>query len=363
VVVLYYSGSCGSSKGAGLVSEPEDVLRERAAIMLSYYLITNREQEQDKRMPRLVEGRMGNGEKEPAVGYVESHFLDSGAFTLKTAAKKYAREHNRGPWDYYDTDEFWAFVDGYAAFVRKYRIAIDLYANVDAIPNPELTYRNQKYLENKHGLRPVPVVHYKTDMKWLRRYMDEGYELVGLGGLVGNTREAAAWLDRAFGVVCDAPDRLPKIKVHGFGVTNYDLMIRYPWWSVDSTSWTRVGAFGGILVPPKRGGKFVFDRPPMVVKMSSDSPAGKEAGRHYLTYTKGEQQVIRDWLAEIGVPVGRLGPKGEKLEKGVVTNHSERRAACLLFFERMREWLDGNGYKYPWPFRKVQEGAFAGLFA
>src|SRR5262245_48519493 len=120
-------------------------------------------------------------------GHVRSHFFDSGSFTLWTKAREYAQgKPEKRKWDYYDKEDFWKYIDSYAAFVKRYKIAIDLYANVDVIPNPELSWRNLKYLEDKHGLTPVPVIHYGTDLEWLKRHMASGYDIIGLGGLVGS---------------------------------------------------------------------------------------------------------------------------------------------------------------------------------
>jgi hypothetical protein len=58
----------------------------------------------------------------------------------------------------YDTDMFWQYVDEYAAFIKEYRDGIDFFANVDVIQDPKRTWKVQKYLENEHGLDPVPVV-------------------------------------------------------------------------------------------------------------------------------------------------------------------------------------------------------------
>ena len=288
-------------------------------------------------------------------GRVQSHFLDSGSFTLWTKAAKYAKENDTGKWEFYHTDEFWKYMDDYAAFIKKWKRGIDLYANVDVIPNPKLSWRNLKYLEDKHGLNPVPVVHYTTHLKWLRRHMEAGYELIGLGGLVGSTRQLSCrgWLDRAFNMVCASSDRLPKVRVHGFGVTNFSLMLTYPWWSVDSVTWAKVGGFGGILMPHKRGGKFVFDLAPYIVKMSMESDNKMKADAHYLTMKGRERKIIREWLDLIEIPLGKQ-QNGEVIENGVMTRHTERRAACLHFFERTRKSLP----EYPWPFKhaSVREG-------
>ncbi len=239
----------------------------------------------------------------------------------------------------------------YAHFVKKYHYAIDYYANIDVIPNPDLTWRNQQILENEYGLHPVPVVHYRTDLKWLAKYMELGYEYIGLGGLVGSTSQDACqgWIDRCFEMVCDQPSRLPKVGLHGFGITAYGLLLRYPWRSVDSTSWTKIGAFGGILVPRKRGKKFVFQDEqghpvePYLIKVSMESPDASKR-QHALNLSKAEKAIIQEWLDLIGVPLGKMDSDGNVLEFGVVTRHTERRAANLLFFEKLRESLP----EYPW---------------
>jgi hypothetical protein len=293
----------------------------------------------------------------PDVGCVESHFLDSGSFTLWTKAAEYAKKNNcPDPYAFYTTPEFYAYCDAYAEFIKKYSAGIDLYANVDAIPNPDITWRNQQYLE-KLGLTPVPVVHYRTSMKWLKHYMNRGHEVIALGGMVGSTsqEECRRWIDEAFDTVCDQKSRLPKVKIHGFGVTTYDLLLRYPWYSVDSTSWTKIGAFGGILVPHKRAGAWVFDVAPYIMKTSNDSPSKEVRGQHVSTLSTAEQKIVRQWLKEIKVPLGQFDTDGTTvLKDGVLTHHSHRKVANLHFFERMRASLPA----YPWPFRITSRKGF-----
>lgn len=288
-------------------------------------------------------------------------FLDSGSFTVwKNFAGPYFAEHpSKGPFGYYATQSHREYLDAYAAFVKKYKAAIDHYSNVDVIPNPELTWRNQRYLEKEHGLTPVPVVHYKTDLKWLTFYIDRGYDFISIGGMVGSTAkpECRAWLDRAFGLICSGKDRLPRVKVHGFGVTNYALLWRYPWWSLDSARWTKAGAFGKLLMPHRRGGEWDFRTQPYEIVVSRDSQHGGVAGWKYQSLGPGEKRLVNDWLAEIGTAFGKLDKKGEVLVHGVSTSHLERKAANLLFYERLRKAIP----EWPWPFKPPGRGAGFGI--
>jgi len=280
--------------------------------------------------------------KPQKIGSIKSHFLDSGAFTLWTTSIKYAEENNCGRWDYYNTKEFKEYMDKYAAFIKKYKIAIDLYANIDVIGNPELTWRNQKYLEKKHGLSPVPVVHFGTDMKWLKKYIEEGYKLIGLGGLVGKNKSIRLtdWLDRCFDLVCDSPNRLPKVKIHGFGISSVKLWLRYPWWSIDSTSIHKKSAYGWILVPFYRAGKFIFDKPPLHISVSEESPFVKNKGRHLSTISLKEKEIVLKWLKHIQIPLGT------REEKGIINNGEMRKLALYFYYEKMMLSLPS----WPWPF-------------
>ena len=292
------------------------------------------------------------------VGCVKCHFLDSGAFSLKTRAITYHNENGGDPWGFYDTDEFWQYMDAYAVFVKKYAVGIDYYANVDVIPNPQLSWRNLKYLEKQHGLSPVPVIHLGTHTRWLKRHMNK-YSYIGLGGLVGNTMRRPKivyeWLNRCFNIVCDTSDRLPLVKMHGFGITNVRLLLMYPWYSVDSTSWTKAGGFGFIFVPKKKQGRFCLHTRPTILSVSLESPSVKIKGDHLYTITKQEKRDVLEWLEIIDIELGKDSDDvGNGWEDGVVTNNALRRLANLRYFERLRHALP----EYPQPFPEAHVGGF-----
>ena len=272
-------------------------------------------------------------------------FLDSGAFTLRKRA-------TRGNWSFYRSREFREYLEAYAAFVTKF--GVELYANIDVIGNAELTYRNQKLLE-KLGIRPVPVVHFGTNVSWLQRYIDEGHKLIGLGGLVGRTTLSAEWLGRCFELACDSSTRLPTVGLHGFGIVNYPLLIRFPWWSVDSSAWVKEGGrWGAVFIPHKRRGDFSYSIRPHKVIMAETAASSKSvmdgqsrsSNPHWLALNKKEQAIVGEWLERIGVPVG-----GKDVE-GVVNSDKSRGKANLLFFEWVRKCLP----EWPWEFRQTRKG-------
>lgn len=237
------------------------------------------------------------------------HFFDSGAFTLEKAARKWSQETGNSKWDYFELPEAFEFLDAYVAFVKGHQEGLDHYANVDAIGNPEITYRNQLYLEAR-GLAPVPVVHFGTDVKWLKLYVERGHDYIALGGLVGKTgrKSSRLWIDKCFDCVCDS-DGLPLIKLHGFGVTSFSLMRLYPWYSVDSTSWIRSASFGNVYLPKRLGGEWDFTRNPWIITVSDESKGPRKGDYHISTATKSVRTLVSSWLDHVGTTIEQVTSK------------------------------------------------------
>lgn len=276
------------------------------------------------------------------------HFVDSGAFSLfnKVLQKK---RNLGGKLDYtiYHSKEFWKYVDDYAAFIKKYSPCIDGYVNVDACRNPKLSWKIQKYLENEHGLSPIPVVHFGTELKWLEKYINAGYEYIGIGGRVQRL-PYHPWADRVFNLICSTKDRLPVVKTHGFAMTSWRYIVRYPWKSVDSTTWRKMAYQGQILVPPYAKGEYRFDKANMVLFMDPTSKytERKGKGRHYIHLDKHTKRHVRLWLKKIGVPWGKRNKIGDIVEEGVTNSERWRQAATIHYFLNLVATLP----EWPWPF-------------
>lgn len=183
-------------------------------------------------------------------------FMDSGAFSMFTLG--------------IDVD-----LDAYGGYLARAQDYIEVASNVDAIGagREADSYANQKYLESlKLPVRVQPVHHARDSDDWLKRYLDEGYDYIFLGGMVPETTPYLIdWLDHIWDRYLALPDGTARIKVHGFGLTTFELMERYPWYSVDSTSWVQLGMFGGILM-------YVNGRP-RALSISKRSAQAKEFDR------------------------------------------------------------------------------------
>jgi len=144
-------------------------------------------------------------------------FIDSGAFSAE----------NKGA--IIDIDDYCKYVIETGATV---------YAGLDVIGDPVASAKNIEYMERVYGLHPIPTFHMGGSFDNLRKLF--GYPYIALGGMVfaGGRRE---YCDEVWSIILR---EAPGIKVHGFGMTNLDLMERYPWYSVDSSTYKDGRRFG-----------------------------------------------------------------------------------------------------------------------
>lgn len=208
-------------------------------------------------------------------------FLDSGAFSFFTKG-----EH--------------IDIDKYIEFVYKNRdIILDvdnigLYSVLDDVRSAKNTYENQLYME-QNGLKPLPCFHYGEDVSMLKKYIDN-YEYITLGGMVPiSTKQLYYWLDDIWSKYLTKEDKTARIKVHGFGLTTFELMEPYPWFSVDSSTWVQNANFG-MITSHKYG----------TLNISAKSPARKDRGRHLTTLPEMTKKEILKELEEKGFEFERL---------------------------------------------------------
>ncbi len=234
-------------------------------------------------------------------------------------------------------------IDEYCAFIKANIEVLEVYAVLDSIPGKlggpsattaernwaaEQTWNNYLFMKAE-GLDPIPVYHYGEDMRFLDRMLDYGCEYIGIGGLVGvSTEPRKLWLDRTFSKITD-DFGAPLIKTHGFGMTAVPLIFRYPWHSVDSTSWLHASANGCVLLPARRHGEFVFDRVPTPVVVSkqrairgTDSVSWKTS----TSMTPGVAAILQEWLAMAGVTLQQVSE-----------DYGQRSICNTLFFCKVAE--------------------------
>lgn len=164
--------------------------------------------------------------------------LDSGAFTAFTLGKPIK-------------------LADYCDYVKT--IDCTAYFNLDVIGDYDATLKNYKAMRAQ-DLTPIPVFGYGGDKSELEYYLDST-PYVSLGGLVPYTKQKAKlriWLDHCFAIILKhrKDGKIPRI--HGLGVSSYWALKRYPFYSVDSTTWLAGAKFKELI--PEGGKRLVVNR-------------------------------------------------------------------------------------------------------
>lgn len=208
-------------------------------------------------------------------------FLDSGAFSAHTLGVEI------------DLPGYCAYIQQNDDIIRKDE-GIVMASVLDGIGDAQKTYENQMHMESL-GVRPLPCFHSGEDARYLDWYV-ANYEYITLGGMVGaGTDQLITWLDRIWdNHLVDGSGRA-KVKVHGFGITAVPIMERYPWHSVDSSSWLQSANFGSIVTPQYGP-----------ISVSEKSPARHSAGQHLCNMAPPDQDKVLTHVTELGFDPERL---------------------------------------------------------
>lgn len=183
----------------------------------------------------------------------------------------------------------------YCDYCHENADIIEFPSVLDAIGDYKGTYWNQVEMERR-GVRPLPCFHYGEPTEVLDHYV-ANYEYITIGGMVPiSTPQLKIWLDRIWADHLTHPDGTPKLKVHGFGLTSLPLMFRYPWYSVDSSTWVQWAANGMILIPGKAG----------QVDVSNKSSRRKQRNQHLDSLPEVMTQAIENEIRAFGGDPDRL---------------------------------------------------------
>lgn len=155
--------------------------------------------------------------------------LDSGAFTFMNNAKG-------------DVD-FQAYIDKYIKFIVENDIKYFFELDIDSIVGYDKVKEIRRYLERKTGRRSIPVWHKSRGIDDFIKTAKE-YDYMAIGGIAmknikpNEYKHFEALLNLAHYYDC---------KVHGLGFTSTELLHKYKFDSVDSTSWTAGCRYGRVF--------------------------------------------------------------------------------------------------------------------
>jgi hypothetical protein len=204
-------------------------------------------------------------------------------------------------------------IDDYIRFIKENAEHVAAYVNLDVIPGaPGVTpnaeqveasaaqgWANMIYME-EHGLKPMPVFHQGERFAWLEKMVAHGCSYIGISPANDrSTAQKVLWLDRVFDTLCDAGG-VPCVNTHSFGATSTVIIFRYPWYSVDSTTWLATGSrFGMILVPKLRAdGSWEFSQKISRVFVSKEANPSRPG--HINGLTGAEQATVKRFVEQCG---------------------------------------------------------------
>lgn len=220
-------------------------------------------------------------------------FLDSGAFSAYTQGAKI------------DIGKYCDYCHKHQDFIL-FPSVLDVIDFKDKNASVKGTYWNQMEMERRFklagtkfdatGYGPLPVAHYGEPDEVVQFYADN-YPYMALGGLVPiSTPQMILWLDHIFERILCNPDGTPRVRVHGFGITSLPVMQRYPWFSVDSSTWVQ-WASNGLVLHPTRG---------VQVNISAKSSSRKVKGQHIDNLVGMQRDVLEKEFTCLGVEPDRM---------------------------------------------------------
>lgn len=200
----------------------------------------------------------------------------------------------------------------------------------ERIVSAEGSYRNQQLMRDA-GLSPIPVFHQHEDFKYLEKYLRDGEPYIGAAtNKSTSVEDQADWLDNVFTALTDSKGK-PFVKLHGFGITRPSLVMRYPWFSTDSTTWTLTPSFGQLWVPIFVDGKPNYHVPPMQVVMSDVVRLQKANSRQVASFERLMMGAVREWLDYCGMT----------LEQARYDPNARRWIMLIWFTEFTKQWKVG----------------------
>ncbi len=224
-------------------------------------------------------------------------------------------------------------------FIHQNKNVFTIYCNLDVIGDWKATWENQKIME-ENGLNPIPVHHIEDPIKCLDWCLE--YEYFALGGMAhAPNKQRILFFDKCWDIICDE-EGFPQSKVHGFGMASPSLIYKYPWFSIDSSSWVAYGRYGIVIIPKLINGKFNYKKPPIKLFVTDRSTRKNIEGAHIDSITEQEKKAFYKYLKDLNIPFG------DENIKGVSNDNFWRDFVNYMFFVRLCE----NTKKYPWRWKK-----------
>lgn len=225
-------------------------------------------------------------------------------------------------------------IDAFAAWVKQWRDSFSWVASLDVIGDKDASWTNFRYLRDKYELDVVPTIHYGCDPSEMDRYVAEGIDFIGLGGMVSRKSEVSRLLRWTLNCFRYAQENHPQVRFHGWGTTHKDLIYNLPWFSVDSSGFSSSYRYGRLqLFDPNTcksiavalDGKEIFQHADLLmneygVNPSDVSVSTKETRRDVTRLSVAVVQRQEDYLRKrhkVSAPTYGLNPRFEQAAPNV----------------------------------------------
>ncbi len=261
--------------------------------------------------------------------------------------EKFCEESERGPL-LVDSGAFSVAHSGITVDIDKYIEYIDNnkqiehFIELDVIPYPvlnrdtakaaaEKSWENFLYMIERldDPYKLLPVFHFGEDLRYLKQMLEFTYKgkhipFICIGGRHGvSTKKQEKYFETVFREIHNSST--PDIKVHVLGMTVFDSLEKFPFYSADSTSHLQYAIYGMIQTP--FGG----------VNVSSGNH--KKGNFKYLTQL--EQEIVLKTIAELGYNIEELA--------------DEYLARICYNIDYCLNWARNYVYKGPKSFKSVNK--------
>lgn len=271
--------------------------------------------------------------------------LDSGAYS---ASKESERRRKKGLINWRVEIDINSYID----FVEEWKPYLHAYVNLDIIGDGKRSLENYLYMKSR-GLDPIPVFHAETGTEFLN-FCIGMTDYIGIGAIADmNTKKRRDYLDWLWLCHLTDKDGMPKAKFHALGIGSPELLLRYPWYSADSTRW--VSKYGDVHVPHYRHGVWVYDENPIVVRVSVKKPKDlrKEflPKNHFFKKSVEDQAMIKQYFSDNGFSYGEYdgfeNGNPRVISDGLFNRDDWRDQLNALYYLRLMHTIP----PYPWPFK------------
>jgi hypothetical protein len=195
--------------------------------------------------------------------------------------------------------------EAYAEYVKTHSDIFKVCVNLDVIGDGKKSFENWKWFYDK-GVKLMPVYHVGTDEKFLKKYLEKA-DYVGLGAIANlSATRRIKGLQKIWDSYLLNKDGTAKVKVHGMGLTAVPILVRFPWYSVDSVSPVLQAGYGGVYFPRLENGELNYLKLDMykISGMSKAHVTGMVAS--YFNLPKSILKAYGKLVESYGLTVGTL---------------------------------------------------------